>query len=84
MGGRPVIAWQDVSHTLTASGRLPPDVFRKPLARMEAAWGESGLAKQAVNSMIGLWAREEGHVYKLFSSPDPRDAPEVTEHASRR
>ena len=41
---------------------------------MEAAW-EQGLGKQAVNSMIGLWCRDEVFSYKLTSSNHPDDAP---------
>ena len=43
-----VINWQDIPWKLTATGRLPADVFRKPLETMERAW-ENGLGKQSIN-----------------------------------
>ncbi len=43
-----VIAWSDVTHKLTATGRYPPDALRGPLQRMERAWGEAGLGKRSV------------------------------------
>jgi hypothetical protein len=68
------IVWSDVSHKITATGRLPHDIFRKPLETMEKAW-EHGLGKQSINSMIGLWCLDESFSYKLFSSDHPDDAP---------
>jgi hypothetical protein len=70
-----VLTWADLPWKLTATGRLPADLFRGPLARMENAWGERGLAKQAVNSMIGLWCLDETYSYKLTTSEHPGDVP---------
>ncbi len=69
-----VITWTDIPWKLTATGRLPHDVFRKPLETMEKAW-DNGLGKQAVNSMIGLWCLDESFAYKLMSSEHSGDAP---------
>ena len=69
-----VISWSDIPWRLTATGRLPKDVFARPLQIMEEAW-TNGLGKQAVNSMIGLWCRDEVFNYKLSSSNHPEDAP---------
>jgi hypothetical protein len=72
-----VVKWQDLPYKLTASGYLPADVFRKPLQLMEFAWGEAGhLAKQSINSMIGLWCLDEAYSYKLMSSESAGDIPE--------
>ncbi len=71
-----VITWADLPWKLTASGSLPADIFRKPLRQMEEAWGEAGLAKQAINSMIGLWCLDEAFSYRLLSSDEPGDVPE--------
>ena len=70
-----VLTWADLPFKLTATGRLPADLFRAPLARMEAAWGESGLAKQSCNSMLGLWMLDETFSYKLSTSEHPGDVP---------
>jgi len=69
-----VITWQDIPWKLTATGRLPPDLLRDPLDRMEAAF-DRGLAKQAINSMIGLWCLDEQFSFRLISSNHPGDAP---------
>jgi len=69
-----VIGWEDIPWKLTATGRLPHDVFRKPLETMEKAW-DNGLGKQSINSMIGLWCLDETFNYKLTSSDHAGDAP---------
>jgi hypothetical protein len=69
-----VITWQDIPWKLTATGRLPADLLREPLDRIEAAF-ENG-AKQAINSMIGLWCLDEQFSYRLISSNHPGDAPQ--------
>ena len=66
------ITWADIPWKLTARGRLPKDVFARPLQIMESAW-EDGLGKQAINSMIGLWCRDEVYSYKLTTSNHPDD-----------
>ena len=50
-----VITWDDISHKIVATGRLPADILRSPLEKMEQAF-PNGLAKMAINSMVGLWA----------------------------
>jgi hypothetical protein len=42
---------------------------------MEVAWGDSPLAKLAVNSLIGLWAIDACYSHTLRSSPYETDAP---------
>jgi hypothetical protein len=70
-----VLTWADIPYKLTATGRLPADIFKRPLAQMEAAWGESGLAKQSINSMVGLWCIDEAFNYRLLTSDHPGDIP---------
>ena len=50
-----VLDWPSISHTLTASSHLPHDILVGPLMKMEAAWETRQLAKESVNSPIGLW-----------------------------
>ena len=69
------ISWRDVSHRLRATAHYPADCLRKPLEVMEDAWDGLEHAKRAVNSMIGLWARDGAVGYRLVSSEDGRDAP---------
>ena len=41
------ITWQDISHSLSSTGRVPPQCLAEPLRQMEEAWGEQeDLAKQ--------------------------------------
>ena len=70
-----VIQWSDISCRLTATAHLPPDLLKKPLEKMEAAWGEIGLQKIACNAMIGTWMLDESYSYSLMSSNDAGDAP---------
>ena len=70
-----VICWQDISHRIIAQGHLPADVLKKPLERMEEAWGDIGLGKQSINSMIGVWMLDECYSYRLISSNNLEDAP---------
>ena len=53
-----VTAWDDISHTLTATAHLPAGLLAEPLEITERAWeGDSVLAKLSVNSLIGLRGR---------------------------
>ena len=63
-----VLTFADLPWKLTATGRLPADIFKRPLAQMEAAWGDAGLGKQSVNSMVGLWCIDECFNYRLLTS----------------
>ncbi len=66
--------WQDISHSLHATGRIPPECLAEPLRQMEEAWGEhTDLAKLSVNQMIGLWASDPTHVFHVKTSLDPCD-----------
>ena len=69
------IQWSDISYRLTATAHLPPDLLKKPLEKMEAAWGAIGLGKQSINSMIGTWMLDESYSYSLMSSNNSGDAP---------
>ena len=45
---------------------------------MDEAWKEAGypeLAKQCINSLIGLWAVDENYDYRCFSSGHEQDSP---------
>ena len=70
-----VLCWEDISHTLTATAHLPAGLLTKPLRQMEVAWGDSPLAKLAVNSLIGLWAIDSCFSHTLRSSTYETDAP---------
>ena len=70
-----VIEWHDISHKICAQGHLPADVLKKPLERMELAWGDLGLGKQSINSMICTWMLDACYSHKLISSNRPDDAP---------
>jgi hypothetical protein len=70
-----ILTWADLPWKLTATGRLPADIFKRPLAQMEAAWGDAGLGKQSVNSMVGLWCIDECFSYRLLTSDHPGDTP---------
>ena len=71
-----VICWDDIAFKLTATGRLPADIFKNPLLRMEEAWLDAGLGKQSVNAMIGTFMLDECFSSKLISSNHAGDAPE--------
>ena len=68
-----MITWQDISHSLSSTGRVPPQCLAEPLRQMEEAWGEQDLAKLSINQMIGLWASDADRVYHVKSSKDPVD-----------
>ena len=66
--------WQDLAWSLQATAHIPAACLQEPLRVMEEAWGEQvDLAKESVNMMIGLWAKDETHVYHVKSSGDPTD-----------
>jgi hypothetical protein len=57
------ITWADISHSLSSTGRVPPECLAAPLQQMEEAWaGQEDLAKLSVNQMIGLWASDAAQV----------------------
>jgi len=66
-----VISFSDISHTFTATGRLPADIFKKQLEAMETARQDKDLAKFSVNSLIGLCNLDETDSYSLTSSANP-------------
>ena len=70
-----VIDWKDISHKLTATGRLPADLLKKPLEKMERSWEVGGLGKQSVNAMVGTWMLDDQFAFKHISSEHPDDAP---------
>jgi hypothetical protein len=66
--------WQDLTWSLEATAHIPATCLAEPLRVMEEAWGDqSDLAKDSVNQMIGLWAKDETHVYHVKTSCDPCD-----------
>ena len=69
------IEWEDIKWTLSASGHIPKTAFRAALNTMEEAWSweHAHMSKLAVNSMIGLLARNESVVYAVKSSHDQLD-----------
>jgi hypothetical protein len=70
-----VLKWTDLPWKLNATGRLPADIFKLPLEQMEAAWGDTGLGKKSINSMIGLFCIDECFNYRLLTSDHPGDIP---------
>ena len=70
-----VICWDDIAFKMVATGRLPADLLKESLTKMEEAWGEAGLGKQSINSMIGAWMLDECFSYSLISSNHVGDAP---------
>ena len=62
-----IIGWENITHTITASARLPANIFQKPLERMEQAWPDTELGrdlrKMSVNSLIGLMSIENSCVW---------------------
>lgn len=68
------ITWQDISHSLSSTGRVPPECLAEPLKQMEEAWGDQeDLAKLSVNQMIGLWASDATQVFHVKTSNDACD-----------
>ena len=67
------IRWGHISHSFSATGRLPAGCFRGPLEKMEAAWRDPALAKRAVNMMVGVWAIDRSESYSVVSSGSPAD-----------
>ena len=59
-----VLTWADFKYKLTATGRLPHDIFKQPLHIMEQAW-QGGLAKQSVNAMIGSFCLDQSVSFSL-------------------
>ena len=52
-----VLTWDDISHGIDATCKLPPDYFTQTVEQIEAFWNktsEPDTQKQAINSMIGL------------------------------
>ena len=70
------ITWDDITHSLQASGHIPRGAFRRALDQMEAAWSDdqAHLAKISINSMVGLLCRNNAVYYSCKSSHDPLDA----------
>ena len=61
-----VICWDDIAFKLVATGRLPANILREPLEKMEATWGQAGLGKQRINSLVGAWMIDECFSYSLI------------------
>jgi hypothetical protein len=70
-----LITWDDVRWSLNATGRLPANTFADALSAMERAWGDDHLAKLAINSLIGLMARDDTCRFQCVTSKDSEDAP---------
>ena len=54
---RPQVTWDDIKFKYSSTAHLPADFFRQPIEEIEASIPE--LAKQAVNSLLGLWSLDE-------------------------
>ena len=67
-----LIQYADLGLGIRASGRLPPDVFRAPLDRIEEALPEE-LRKAAINQWLGSLMFAP-YKYKVFTVGHP-DAP---------
>ncbi len=70
-----VIRWEDVTHTLTATGRLPPEVFQEPFRVVEEAWPTDWGRKECFNALTGLFCLDQSWRWTLVSSDFTADAP---------
>jgi hypothetical protein len=69
-----MMTWGDISHSLNATGKVPPECLSEPLRVMEEAWGDQqDLAKLSINQMIGLWASDATQLFHVKTSSDPCD-----------
>ena len=50
------ISWSNIPYGIRATGRLPGDILKGPLQKMEESWPDEckDLAKKSINSLIGL------------------------------
>ena len=62
------VKWEDIKYTYTATAHLPADFFREPIAEIEASIPE--LAKEAVNSLLGLWSLDEHTSWMVATQQD--------------
>ena len=64
--GRGIITWDDITHGLDATCKLPPTYFTKALDQIDEMWDQTSKPnnkKLAINSMIGLWANPNNYIY---------------------
>ena len=72
-----VLEWEDISHTLTATGRLPRDLLREPFRILEDAWPDAWGRKECFNALTGLFTLDECHKWNLVTSAYSADAPDA-------
>ena len=71
-----VLGWHDISHTLTATGRLPRDTLREPFRILDEAWGDAEWGrKECFNALTGLFCLDEAWRFGLTTSSYSADAP---------
>ena len=68
-----IATWDDILFSFSSTGKLPYNTFKGPIDAMENAWEDKALAKFSINSMIGLWASSNPHVYFAKTSNDTFD-----------
>ena len=65
---KPQVCWDDIKYTYTATAHLPADFFRQPIEQIEAGIPE--LAKEAGNSLLGLWSLDQHYSWSVHPQQD--------------
>ena len=63
-----VLTWEDITHGINATCRLPPDFFVAALDKIDEVWGQTSdptKKKLSFNSMLGLWANPNSYIYTV-------------------
>ena len=71
-----LIDWGNIQLSFTASARLPPSYLTERLLKLEELWREAAdqdVAKLALNSLFGTWAKIHKYRYALFTTSDLED-----------
>ena len=66
-----IIGWDNITHGINATGRLPKNILQHALTKMENAWPDSEvgreLAKRSINSLIGIMSIEQSSLWMVKS-----------------
>ena len=60
-----LLTWDDIKWSFQATGHVDSDLVAEPLRLMIEAWQDPEMSKMSVNSMIGLWAKDELELFKV-------------------
>ena len=69
-----LLEWSDIKWSLQASGHVDPNLLSEPLRLMIEAWQDVEMAKLSINSMIGLFLKDELEAFKVRTG-GPDDNP---------